>query len=78
MHGKCTYQAASCGDFSVTFKNVDLHGRAPTYTGSIEYEFKGQVFSIGRGNVAEVDGAAVLIPYIKTFTNGDRVEIIKK
>ncbi|XP_063676128.1 uncharacterized protein LOC134812573 [Bolinopsis microptera] len=76
FHGVCTYQAASCGDFVVNFKNVDLHNRAPRYTGRIELIFKGSKFSIERGLVSKVDDVNVQIPYIKHYNNGDRVEII--
>jgi hypothetical protein len=75
FHGDCTYQAASCGEFTVNFKNVDL-GYTPRFTGRMELVFNGQTFSIGAGWQSKVDGAFVQIPYIKTYNNGDRVEII--
>lgn len=75
FHGTCTYQAADCGDFVVNFKNFDLYGRAPRYTGRIELLFKGETFAVTVGFRAMVDGNDVQVPYIKTYTNGDRVEI---
>ena len=75
FHGTCTYQAASCDDFNVLFKNVDLHGRAPRYTGRAEVQFNGKTFSIANNFVAEVDGQSVQLPYVKTYTNGDVIKI---
>ncbi|KAL5248251.1 hypothetical protein ACHWQZ_G017435 [Mnemiopsis leidyi] len=76
FHGVCTYQAASCDDFTVYLKNVDLHGGAPRYTYRIELRFKGHEFIIGPSSSATVDGKAVQTPYVRKFSNGDKVEII--
>ena len=62
----------------VYFKNVDFHNRAPRYTKRIEIAFKNHLFVIGAGNLAEVDDVGVQLPYTKTWTNGDRMEIINK
>ena len=75
FHGVCTYQAASCDDFEIWLKNVDLHGRAPRYTGRAEVTFKGKTFSIANNYVAQVDGVVVQLPYVKTYTNGDIIKI---
>ena len=75
FHGVCTYQAASCDDFTIFFKHVDLHGRAPRYTGRADVQFNGKTFSIANNFVAEVDGQSVQLPYVKTYTNGDVIKI---
>lgn len=76
FHGTCTYQAASCDDFQVNFKNVDLLGRAPRFTKRAELEYKGKVFAIENGYVATVDGERVQVPYVKKYTSGDSVQIL--
>lgn len=76
FHGDCTYQAASCDDFVVNFKNKDFYGRAPRYTLRAELVFKGATFSIANKYQALVNGQAVQVPFIKTYKNGDRVEIV--
>ena len=75
FHGQCTYQAASCGDFTVNFKNVDYLGRAPRYTLRAELKFKGATFAIANKYQASVNGQSVQLPYIKKYTNGDEVKI---
>ena len=75
FHGQCTYQAASCDDFTVNFKNVDYLGRAPRYTLRAELVFKGVTFAVSSKYRASVDGNSVQLPYIKTYTNGDEVKI---
>ena len=76
FHGQCTYQAASCGDFAVNFKNIDFYNRAPRYTKRVEVIYKGLTLAISNGYSATVNGQAVQVPYIKTYTNGDKVEIV--
>jgi len=76
FHGTCTYQAASCDDFEVYFKNVDLLGRAPRFTKRAELHYKGVVFSVENGYVATVDGVKVQLPYVKKYTSGDSVQIL--
>ncbi|KAL5268608.1 hypothetical protein ACHWQZ_G002453 [Mnemiopsis leidyi] len=76
FHGQCTYQALSCDDFTVYFKNVDLYRSPIRYTQRMELEFKGHKFVIGRRATATVDGVRVQTPYVKRFTNGDRVELV--
>ena len=75
FHGVCTYQAASCDDFTILLKHVDLYGRAPRFTGRAEVKFNGKTFSIANNYVAEVDGQSVQLPYVKTYTNGDVIKI---
>jgi len=76
FHGDCTYQAASCDDFAVNFKNIDYYGRAPRYTLRAELLFKGASFVIANKYQASVNGQTVQLPYIKKYTNGDEVKII--
>lgn len=76
FHGTCTYQAASCDDFQVYFKNVDLLGRAPRFTKRAELHYKGKVFAIENGYVATVDGEKVQLPYVKNYVSGDSVHIL--
>jgi len=76
FHGQCTYQAASCGDFKVLFKNKDFYNRAPRYTLRAELVYKGVKYSIANRYQAMVDGQSVQVPYVKSFTNGDKVEIL--
>ena len=76
FHGQCTYQAASCGDFVVNFKNIDFYSRAPRYTKKAELVFKGLTLAISNGYYATVDGQPVQLPYIMAYTNGDKVEIL--
>lgn len=76
FHGSCTYQAASCSDFKVNFKNVDLLNRAPRYTLRAELEFKGVTYAVTRDYKALVNGDPVQVPYVKSFTNGDRVMML--
>ena len=76
FHGQCTYQAASCGDFKVNFKNIDFFNRAPRYTLRAELVYKGVTYSIANKYRAMVNGEAVQVPYVKSYTNGDRVEVL--
>ena len=76
FHGQCTYQAASCGDFKVNFKNVDFFNRAPRYTLRAELVYKGVIYSVANKYQAKVNGQSVQVPYVKSYTNGDKVEIL--
>ena len=80
--GRCTYQAASCEDFVVYFKNADLEvdlGRprhAISNAKRIEVVFKGTKFAISNQYHAFVNDQKVQVPYYKTHKNGDRIEIV--
>ena len=76
FHGVCTYQAASCGDFKVNYKNVDFFNRAPRFTLRVELEYMGVTYAIANRYQALVNGQTVQVPYVKSFTNGDSVEIL--
>ena len=78
FNGKCTYQAASCEDFVVYFKNVQLHSdiSKPRHAKRIEVVFKGTKFAISNQYQAFVNDQSVQVPYYKTHKNGDRIEIV--